>query len=110
MHWIGDYIFSLRKKFVFDYFMLPWVDAYYQAGAIEKGDSVFNLIATRYLEDLDYYSSLNDNKIEYYNEQIQESLAVLQRLGQVAEENKRKDLVDEMQQALIDNLGRFNLR
>ena len=105
----GLYFFPARK-FVFDFYMLPWVDAYYRAGADEKADSVFRLIAGRYIEDLDYYSSLDDDHLAYYNDQLQESLAVLQRLGQVAQENKRAELADEMQQALMDNLGRFDLR
>jgi len=105
----GLYFFP-EKKFPFDYFMIPWADNYYQAGADDKGDNVVSLIAKRYEDDLDYYASLSSKYDKYYSDQIQEGLAVLQRLSQLADEYKRNDLEDEIKQSLMDNLNKFNLQ
>jgi hypothetical protein len=105
----GLYFFP-EKKFPFDYFMIPWADNYYQAGADDKGDNVLSLIAKRYEDDLNYYASLSSKYDQYYSDQIQEGLAVLQRLAQLANEYKRKDLEDEIKQSLMDNLNKFNLQ
>ena len=50
--------------------MIPWADIYYKAGATAKGDSVVNLTAQRYEDDLNYFASLSSDYDDYYKDQI----------------------------------------
>lgn len=102
--------FFPEKKFPYDYYMIPWADNYYKAGAIDKGNAVVNSIADRYLEDLAYYNSLDSQFQPYYQDAVQESLAVLQRLSQVAKEYDQAELAAEMEKNLMENFDKFNTR
>ncbi len=96
-----------NEKFPFDYGMISWADFYYKAGADDKGDAVVDTIVNRYEEDLDYYSSLNDNFVGEYQDQIQEGLATLQRLMQVTNQNGRKDKSKEIEKSFYDYISIF---
>lgn len=105
----GLYFFP-ENKFPYDFYMIPWADNYYKAGANEKGEEVLRSIAKRYEDDLGYYASLSDNYVQYYNDQIQESMAVLQRLAQIADQYRQYELADEFEAALMENLTQFNMQ
>jgi len=105
----GLYFFP-EKKFPFDYYMIYWPDTYYKAGATEKGNKMVEDIARTYNENLDYYYSLDDKMQDYYKDDIQQSMAVLQRLNQVTDQYKQKALSDSLHKALYDNFSRFNMR
>ena len=105
----GIYFFP-NNKIPFDYFMIPWADNYYSAGATEKGNDLVELLYNRYLEDLKYYTSLKKRFMNYYSDDIQESLAVLQRLSELARENGQTELADKIEKDLYDNLNLMNLQ
>jgi len=77
---------------------------------MDKGDSVIRLVAKRYGEDLDYYTGLNDKFLNYYGNDIQQSMAVLQRASQIAKQYKRKELGDKIEKDLMDRLGKVNVK
>jgi len=90
-----------HEKITFDYFMIPWVEIYLEAGATEKGIAVMRTIFDRYMDDLSYYNSLSGKFSAHYSSHSQEALAVLQRLVQVADEYKLKDISDELEEAFM---------
>jgi len=104
----GIYFFP-DNKIHFDYFMIPWADMYYKAGAVEKGNDLVNLLYNRYKEDLDYYTSLDKKFMQFYTDDIQESFAVLQRLSELAKENNQNDLSDEIRTYLYDQVDKLNV-
>ena len=89
--------FFPQNKVPYDYFMIPWADNYYKAGAADKGDEVLRSIAERYIDDLDYYDSLDGAVFSYYSGQIEEAMAVLQRLAQLATEHRQYELAKELE-------------
>ncbi len=99
----GLYFFPY-EKFIFDYYTLPWAEIYYQSKAPEKGDDVLKKIVKRYIDDLDYYYSLDDKFMSYYSSDIQEALAVLQRASQVAKRFGRDELSKEFEKDLQDRI------
>ena len=105
----GLYFFPYNK-FIFDYYTLPWAELYYKSGAMEKGDSVINLIAKRYSEDMDYYMGLDDKFISYYSSDMQQAMAVLQRASQTAKRYKRKELGDKIEKELTDRIGKVDMK
>ncbi len=105
----GLYFFP-GKKFPYDYYMISWADNYYKAGAIDKGNDVVKGIAERYEEDLAYYYDLDDKMRDYYKDDIQEAMAVFQRLKQITDHYHQKALSDTLDKQLYDNFTKFNMK
>ncbi len=101
--------FFPNDKFPFDFYMIPWADNYYKVGATEKGNDLINVLYERYVEDLSYYTSLDDRFATYYSDDIQEALAVLQRLSQLAREHGQNELADEIDESLYDNINMMGM-
>ena len=102
--------FFPHEKIPFDFYMIPWASNYFEAGSEEKGIEVVKTIQGRYEEDLNYYSSLNKDFSDLYQDQIQEGLAVLQRLGQVAREFRQTELAEEIDASLINYIEIFGYK
>ncbi len=105
----GLYFFPY-KKFIFDYYMLPWAEMYYQSNALDKGDDVLKKIVKRYTDDMDYYFSLEPKFMNYYSDNIQEGFAVLQRASQIARTYHRDDLAKKFDKELKERLSRVDLQ
>jgi hypothetical protein len=97
------------NKIHFDYFMIPWADMYYKAGAVEKGNDLVNLLYNKYKEDLNYYMLLDKKFMQFYTDDIQEAFAVLQRLSELAKENGQKELGEEIKTYLYDQVDKLNV-
>jgi hypothetical protein len=87
-----------------DFYLLPLVDVYYEAGAMEKGDSLVSEIADRYSEDMDYYSSLDSEFFNYYQEDLTRAYSAIRRLSIQTEEHNRKELTEELTKLMDDKL------
>ncbi len=96
--------FFPHEKITFDFYMLPWVEIYFEAGATEKAVAVLRTLSDRYLEDLGYYGSLSSRFEGYYDQSMQEALAVLQRLSQLASQYGQKDLATELDEAFVSQM------
>ena len=101
--------FFPESKVPYDFYMLAWADNYLRAGATEKGVKVIEDLRDRYVEDLNYFSSLNKNFQKYYDDDIQESLLVLQRLGNMARQYKMTELATELDNTLMNYFNVFGL-
>jgi hypothetical protein len=102
----GMYFFP-HEKITFDFYMLPWVEVYYRADNIEKGNELARLLLNRYLDDLRYYNSLGAKFKAYYDSNIQEAMAVLQRLAQIADQHKQIELAKEIEDAFMAQINLF---
>lgn len=102
--------FFPNSKFTYDYYMLPWAEIYFSAGATDKGIEMVRALADRYLEDLSYYASVNSKVATYYDQQAQEALAVLQRLSQLAGEHGQKELSKELDDKFTDQIQLMGFR
>ncbi len=99
-----------NDKFPFDYYMISWADFYYKSGEIEKGNNLVNQIAERYEEDMAYYSSLSDRFAAQYQEDVQESMAVMQRLIQLTSQYKQEELSKEIEESFYANISSLKLQ
>ena len=102
--------FFPNKKMPFDLYMISWSDLYFRAGATEKGVEVVKEIQKVYEDNLDYYSSLNKNFSGYYTDDVEESLAVIQRLSQIARQYNQDDLAKDLDDSLLNYINIFGLR
>ena len=93
------------EKFHFDLLMLPFSEAYYAAGSMEKGNKLVQRMFGLYSDDLRYYFSLDPVFTDtYYNEQMQQAFGVIQRLGQIAKENGQTELGNSIDSTLMEQL------
>ena len=96
--------FFPHEKITFDFYMLPWVEIYFEAGATDKAVIVLRTLSDRYLEDLAYYGSLGSRFEGYYDQSMQEALAVLQLLSQLAAQYDQKELAAELDEAFVSQM------
>ncbi len=102
--------FFPNEKFPYDYYMLPWAEYYYQAGATGKANEVVKALTNRYTQDLSYFSSLPDRFLAYYDDDVQESMAVLQRLMQMTKQYKQPELSAEIEKVFYDYMSTLQLK
>ncbi|MFW5974896.1 MAG: hypothetical protein ACOCQ6_01685 [Bacteroidota bacterium] len=88
-----------------DFYLLPLVEVYYEAGEMEKGDSLARVITDRYSEDMDYYASLSDEFFSYYEEDLTRAFSAIRRLSMQAEEYERDELADELSKLMDDKIN-----
>lgn len=98
-----------HNKIAFDYYMLPWVDLYFEAGAPDKAINIMRTLSDRYLEDLEYYSRLSPSIAAYYERQSQEALAVIQRLSEIARLKEQNEFSQELENALELQLKKMGM-
>ncbi len=92
-----------NEKFHFDYYILPYVEAYYSAGAIEKGNKLATTLAQMLMADVKYYKAQKPKIQEYYADDERTDIMVLQRLSQMAGEKKQEKLQKEIDAFLVVN-------
>ncbi len=90
--------------------MISWADFYYKAGATEKANDLVKQIALRHEEDLQYYTSLSDKFTAEYQNEIQEAMAVMQRLVQLTSQNKQEELSKELEESFYAYISTLNLQ
>ncbi len=99
----GIYFFP-NSKFPFDYSTIQWAYLYYQSGAIPKGNKVIMDIYNWYMGDLNYYNSLNNKFIPYYNNNIREALSALQQMVRLTKGFHQDKLSGKIKKGFNDQL------
>jgi len=89
-----------NEKITYDMYMVPFAEAYYYSGEIEKGNEVLEKIFRNYEQDVIYYSSLEGNFKEYYREDQRQAFMVLQRLSEIAIENEQAELAEAIDEVV----------
>ena len=88
--------FFPENKFAFNYYMLPVANIYYQAGAIEKGNTIVESLLEVYCDDLEFYNSLDAKRTRAFDNEKQQAIAIIQQLGQLAKQNKQTELSQQI--------------
>jgi tetratricopeptide (TPR) repeat protein len=101
--------FFPHNKITFDFYMLPWVDLYFDAGAPDKAINIMRTLSNRYLDDLEYYNRIAPRFSTYYERQTQEALAVIQRLSELARQKNLEEFSKELENALDIQLKKMGL-
>lgn len=85
-----------NSKFPFDRFTTPFTEVYYEAGQIEKANELVRIIAYNYMADINYYDAQRASIAEYYSEDRQIAMIMLQRLAMSARVYEQQELADEI--------------
>ena len=77
------------SQFRYTYQYLPYIRAYYEAGATEKGDALLESYAGNLEEYVDYFLSFPDNRQYLIEDQFADKLTALAELHRIAEDYGR---------------------
>jgi hypothetical protein len=84
------------QKFHWNYQHLNIVQAYYNAGAMDKGDAMVTAFADAMKEYLEYYSQFPERRYEQIKDDVDMKLMLLSELWRTAEHYQRKDVADKL--------------
>jgi tetratricopeptide (TPR) repeat protein len=84
-----------EEKFPFNYFIMPIAEAYYKADEIEKANAITSSLLETYEVELAYFFSFSPKKRASIDDDIQQALAVVQRVQRVAEFYKQTELAKQ---------------
>ncbi len=84
----------------YNYFNLPVAEAYLRAGQKDKGAEILNRMTDIQSDQLSYFFSFPSDKLGYLSMDIQQGMAILNAVGQVAEENGQKEIADRAVEVL----------
>ena len=80
----------------FNIFALRFVDLYYKVNDKEAARNMIDQIASNYDRDLEFYAALDDDYIDVYAADIQQTVAVYQDLVRMAKSNQDKEKEEEI--------------
>jgi len=73
-----------EKSVPFNFYVYPLAEAYYRAGAFEKGNQISDRLINISEQELKYYFSFNKNVAGAIDKEKQFALGILQRINQIA--------------------------
>jgi len=104
---VCDYVQQIfpDSKIHFDYYMIEFVDVYYKAGAIEKGNKLANRLIQIYEQNVDYFSSLNPEFRNQYSEDMNMAFSFFDYLKQIATQHNQNSIVQHINKYLSSKKG-----
>jgi tetratricopeptide (TPR) repeat protein len=93
------------NKIHFDYYMIEFVDVYYRAGAIDKGNKLANRLIEIYEQNVDYYSSLNPEFRNQYSDDMNMAFSFFDYMKQIAIQNNQTAIVQRIEKYMNSKKG-----
>jgi hypothetical protein len=93
----------------FNFFILPIAETYLKAGATDKGNSLLERLFQLYAENLNYYFRFPGNRIAQFDYEMQQSLAVINQISKVADQNNNGKLAEKARTELEKQYERYVL-
>jgi tetratricopeptide (TPR) repeat protein len=93
------------NKVHFDYYMIQFVDVYYQAGAFDKGNKLAERLIKIYEQNVDYFSALNPEFRNQYDEDMNMAFSFFDYMKQIATQYKQTAIVDQVDKYLNSKKG-----
>lgn len=86
-----------NEKYPFDVFMVSLADIYYKANDTLKGNDFMKALVKVFGDKLNYYNQLNPRFAEFYNDDREEAVMVMARLGTILNQYKQTELLNEIE-------------
>ncbi|MFH1119942.1 MAG: DUF2723 domain-containing protein [Bacteroidota bacterium] len=99
--------FAPDKAVRYDFFLLPVAEVYLNAGAEKKGTDLLERLYNLYAEDLEYYFSFPKNKVTQFDNEMQQALALINRVSMVAGEFEQGVLAGKAKAELEKQYERY---
>jgi hypothetical protein len=98
-----------HNKIHYDIIMMPFIEIYYDAGKVERGNEEVVKMTKICDEELEYFLALDTEFADkIYGQEIQQHMAVLQRMAEVTKEQGQDELSTEVEEVLQKHM--LNLR
>jgi hypothetical protein len=92
-------------KIHYDIIMMPFIEIYYDAGRQETANEEVKKMMTVCDEELTYFMSLDPAFADaYYSTEMNQHMAVLQRMAEVTRNNEEEELADELDAMLMKHM------
>ena len=85
-----------HEKIPYGYFTLPIVDAYYRAGERDKGKAVLTDLIDYKESEINYFLKFEGAKANGVDDELQRSMAILRKTGEIAKKHNEKELSDKI--------------
>lgn len=96
-----------NSKITYDMYMIPMMEYYYEAGAIEKGNQVAEILYNNFEAELLYYASLESHFQEYYSTETERALQALQHMSTLARRHGQRELSERIRNLVDTMLEKF---
>ncbi len=96
---VADYCTELMPNDLvpYNYFNISIAEVYYQAGEKEKGNKIIELMAESSVQELIFYNSLDKDKYNTVSTDSQRSLALLQELIRLVQNQNQPELLKDLE-------------
>ena len=96
---VADYCTELMPNDLvpYNYFNISIAEVYYQAGEKEKGNEIIELMAESSVQELIFYNSLDKDKYNTVSTEAQRSLALLQELIRLVQNQNQPELLKDLE-------------
>ncbi|MCD4724622.1 MAG: DUF2723 domain-containing protein [Bacteroidales bacterium] len=92
-------------KIHYDIIMMPFIEIYYNAGRMETATEEVRKMVDVCDQELTYFLSLDPAFADtYYSAEMQQAVAVLQRMAEVTRENGQPELSEEIEAILMGHM------
>ena len=92
-------------KIHYDIIMMPIIEIYYEAGRTETANTEVRKMMDVCDQELSYFLSLDPEFADrIYGKEMQQDIAVLQRMAEVTRDNGQDDLADEVETILLNHM------
>lgn len=91
----------------YNYFVMPIAEGYYKTGDFIKGNEIYSRMIQIMDEQLDYYFAFHGKTKEKYSFEIEQNLAMLQKLIQVAKKFKQVEISQKAEKVFDLYYSRF---
>ncbi|HET6244396.1 MAG TPA: DUF2723 domain-containing protein [Bacteroidia bacterium] len=88
------------KNVPLNFFVMYFADTYYKAGATEKANELIKQLGELYIEDLNYYASLDDRYAKTINREMEQGMQILRQVMFMASSNEQEELTEQLQAQL----------
>ncbi len=94
-----------HDKVHYDIIMMPIIEIYYEAGRTETANTEVRKMMDVCDQELSYFLSLDpDFADRIYGKEMQQDIAILQRMAEVTRDNGQDDLADEVETILLNHM------
>ncbi len=94
-----------HDKIHYDIIMMPMIEIYYDAGRIERANEEARIMMDVCDQELSYFLNLDVEFADrYYSTEMQQNIAVLQRISEVTRDNGQDELSEEAEEILLKHM------
>ncbi|MCK4568825.1 MAG: DUF2723 domain-containing protein [Bacteroidales bacterium] len=92
-------------KIHYDIIMMPYIEIYYNAGRTETANEEVKIMMDVCDQELAYFLRLDfEFADKYYSKEIQQDIAILQRMAEVTRDNGQDELADKVENILLKHM------